>query len=99
MLIELSYGETIEQLAVPADPDCQNAPGQSYCTAIRLIDYRLSFDAGTPYTDAVRRCVKGFDHDTSDLSDESFQRLVFEKIVNVLGRVLINFNGSVLHPA
>ncbi|KAH6625409.1 hypothetical protein C7974DRAFT_200955 [Boeremia exigua] len=95
LLIELWYGKAIEQLQTPADLVCDGTPGVSWCTAERLVDNELEFEAGKRYADAVRRCIRcDFDRSDMSLDSESFQQAVFEGVVVPLETTLQQFSGQ-----
>ncbi|KAH8722690.1 hypothetical protein GQ44DRAFT_711469 [Phaeosphaeriaceae sp. PMI808] len=95
LLIELLYGKGIEELQTPHDLNCQGTPGTTWCTAERLIDEEIALEAGQPYSDAVRRCIRcDFNLKTSSLDDQDFQKAVFEGVVVPLETTLRRFNGQ-----
>ena len=94
LLIELWYGRSIEQLQVPSDLDCQGTPGVEWCTAERLVENELEFEAGKRYSDAVRRCIRcDFDRKDTRLEDQGFQEAVWEGVVSALERTLKQFSS------
>ncbi|KAF2122662.1 hypothetical protein BDV96DRAFT_639235 [Lophiotrema nucula] len=94
MLIELWYGRSIEELQEPSDLDCQGTPGVAWCTAERLVEHELEFEAGTRYSDAVRRCIRcDFDRKDLSLDNESFQHAVYDGVVAPLEKTLQQFNS------
>jgi hypothetical protein len=46
LLIELWYGKTMDQLQKPCDLDCGGTPGVQWCTADRLVEEEIEFEAG-----------------------------------------------------
>lgn len=93
LLIELWYGKPLDD--VRGVVGIQDATQPAWCTAIRLVDSRLKYEAGALYTQAVRRCVRyDFDRDSTSLNDEDFQQTVYEKVVLVLEKNLAQFNGT-----
>lgn len=95
LLIELWYGKSMEQLQAPLDVDCAGTPGVAWCTAERLVDNELEFEAGKRYSDAVRRCIRcDFDRSDMSLDNESFQQAVFEGVVLPLETTLQQFSGQ-----
>jgi hypothetical protein len=94
LLIELLYGKPIEELQTPQDQDCDGTPGVAWCTADRLIEEEIEFEAGPRYLEAVRRCVRcDFNRKESSLDDEAFQQAVFEGVVTPLEKTLQQFLG------
>jgi hypothetical protein len=94
-LIELWYGKTITDLQKPSDSDCQNTPGIAWCTAERIVDEKLEFDAGTRYTDAVRRCLRcDFGCKDTNLEEKDFQQVVYEGVVIPLETTLSQHSGQ-----
>lgn len=94
LLIELWYGKTIEDLQAPPDLDRAGTPGVAWCTAERLVDSELEFEAGKRFSDAVRRCIHcDFDRSDMSLNNENFQQAVFEGVVVPLELTLQQFNG------
>jgi hypothetical protein len=94
LLIELWYGKPIEECQQPSDLDCQGTPGVTWCTAVRLIETEIEFEAGKRYSDAVRRCIRcDFDRSDMSLDNENFQRAVYEGVVMLLERTLQQFTS------
>lgn len=94
LLIELLYGEAIEDLQTPRDLDSHGTPGTVWCTADRLIEEEIAFQAGPLYADAVRRCIRcDFNKPSSSLEDQDFQQAVFDGVVAPLEKTLQRFNG------
>ena len=95
VLIELCYGKSIKGLQEPEDVHCDGTPGVEWCTADRLIRTKdLENHIGKRYADAVRRCVycdSGVDN--ADLEDESFQRVVYEGVLEKLEESLQHIEG------
>jgi hypothetical protein len=85
-LIELWYGESLIDLHEDEDgplnpPDLQSALLTRFNTADRLAD-ELADDAGTKYSDAVRRCIRcDFSLRVNSLEDVQFQKAVFQGVV------------------
>ena len=95
LLIELWYGKPIEELQQPCDLNCQGTPGVTWCTAERLIENEIEFEAEKGYSDAVRRCVRcDFDRSDMSLDKETFQRAVYEGVVKLLEQTLQQFTTS-----
>jgi hypothetical protein len=94
LLIEFLYGKTIEELQSPCDLECEGTPGVAWCTAQRLIEEEIEFEAGSLYLDAVRRCVRcDFNRKESTLDDEAFQQAVFDGLVAPLEKTLQRFGS------
>ncbi|KAF3050882.1 hypothetical protein E8E11_010741 [Didymella keratinophila] len=85
-LIELWYGESLSELHEDEDgpldpPDLQKSLLTRFNTADRLAD-ELADDAGTKYSDAVRRCIRcDFSLRVNSLEDVQFQKAVFQGVV------------------
>ena len=85
-LIELWYGESLSELHEDDDgpldpPDLQSSLLTRFNTADRLAD-ELADDAGTKYSDAVRRCILcDFSLRVKRLEDVQFQKAVFHGVV------------------
>lgn len=95
LLIELLYGRPIEELQISHDLDCQGTPGANWCTAERLIQEEIEYEAGPLYLDAVRRCIRcDFNRKESSLDNHDFQQAVFDGVVVPLERTLQRFNGQ-----
>jgi hypothetical protein len=95
LLIELLYGSSINELQTAQDLNCQGTPGVVWCTAERLIEEEITLEAGQPYSDAVRRCIRcDFNRKTSSLDDQDFQQAVFDGVVAPLEKTLQRFNGQ-----
>lgn len=93
LLIELWYGKSIEELQEPCDLDCAGTPGVAWCTADRLVENEIEFEAGKRYSDAVRRCIRcDFDRRDMSLDSEGFQQAVYDGVVALLERTLEQFN-------
>lgn len=94
LLIELWYGKCIEELQMPCDLDCTGTPGVAWCTADRLVENELEFEAGKRYSDAVRRCIRcDFDRKDMSLDNESFQQAVYGGVVGLLETTLQQFSS------
>ncbi|KAF2126815.1 hypothetical protein P153DRAFT_297008 [Dothidotthia symphoricarpi CBS 119687] len=94
LLIELWYGKLIEELQLPCDLDCQGTPGVSWCTAERVVQNEIEFEAGKRYADVVRRCIRcDFDRKDTNLDNELFQHAVFDGVVAPLEKNLQQFNS------
>jgi hypothetical protein len=94
LLIELWYGRSIEELQTPSDLNCSGTPGVTWCTAERLVENEIEFEAGKRYSDAVRRCIRcDFDRRDVNLDDEGFQGCVYEGVVGGLETTLRQFSG------
>ncbi|KAF2867800.1 hypothetical protein BDV95DRAFT_502195 [Massariosphaeria phaeospora] len=94
LLIELWYGKSIEELQMPCDLDCQGTPGVAWCTAERVVENEIEFEAGKRYSDAVRRCIRcDFDRKDMSLDNESFQQAVYDGVVSLLEKTLQQFNS------
>jgi hypothetical protein len=92
VLIELLYGKSIEELQTTRDLDCQGTPGVAWCTAERLIEEEIEYEAGPGYLVAVRRCIRcDFDRRESNLDDAAFQQAVFDGVVVPLEKTLQQF--------
>ncbi|KAF2267559.1 hypothetical protein CC78DRAFT_576929 [Lojkania enalia] len=92
LLIELWYGKPIEELRTPSDLDCEGTPGVEWCTAERLVETEIEFEAGPKYSDAVRRCIRcDFDRKDMSLDNESFQQAVYDGVVALLEKTLQQF--------
>jgi hypothetical protein len=93
MLIELWYGKAIEELQTSGDLECAGNPGLVWCTAVRLVEEDIEFEAGKRYADAVRRCIGcDFDRKETSLDSESFQQAVYDGVVALLEKTLHQFN-------
>jgi hypothetical protein len=85
-LIELWYGESLSDLHEvddgPQHPiELQSRLLTRFNTADRLAD-ELADDAGTRYSDAVRRCIRcDFSLQVNDFEDVHFQKAVFQGVV------------------
>ncbi len=94
LLIEVLYGKTIEELQSPRDQECQGTPGVAWCTAERLIEEEIEYEAGPRYLDAVRRCIRcDFNRKSSSLDDAEFQQAVFDGVVAPLEKTLRQFTS------
>lgn len=94
LLIELLYGKSIEELQSPRDLDCQGTPGVVWCTAERLIEEEIEYEAGPRYLDAVRRCIRcDFNKKDLSLDNEEFQLAVFEGVISPLEKTLQQFTS------
>lgn len=94
LLIEIWYGKSMKELQVASDLDCLGTPGVAWCTAERLVENDLEFEAGKRYSDAVRRCIRcDFDRNDISLDNESFQEAVFDGVVAPLEKTLQQFNS------
>ncbi|KAF2740112.1 hypothetical protein EJ04DRAFT_559137 [Polyplosphaeria fusca] len=94
LLIELWYGKPINQLKKPSDLDCQGTPGVEWCTADRLVENDIEFEAGKRYSDAVRRCIRcDFDRKDTSLDNEGFQHAVYDGVVALLEKTWQQFNS------
>lgn len=94
LLIELWYGKSIEELQLPCDLDCQGTPGVSWCTAERIVENDIEFEAGKRYSDVVRRCIRcDFDRKNTNLDNVMFQQAVFDGVVAPLEKNLRQFNS------
>ncbi|KAF2470024.1 uncharacterized protein BDR25DRAFT_304010 [Lindgomyces ingoldianus] len=97
LLIELWYGKPIEALSMPSDLDCRGTPGVEWCTADRIVENEIEFEAGKCYSEAVRRCIRcDFDRKDMSLENESFQQAVYDGVVALLETTLQQFTGSSL---
>lgn len=95
LLIELWYGEPIEDLRTTPDEDWQGTPSIAWCTAERIVENELEFEAGKRYSDAVRRCIRcDFDRKVNDLENKGFQQAVFNGVVVPLQTTLQDFRGQ-----
>lgn len=97
LLIELWYGQPIAKLQIAADLDSRGTPGPAWCTAERIVETELEYEAGKRYADAVRRCIWcDFDRNMKDMSlgAESFQQAVFLGVLLPLERTLRDFVGN-----
>jgi hypothetical protein len=73
LLTELLYGKSIEELQLSRDLNCQGTPGIAWCTAERLIEEEIEYEAGPRYLDAVRRCIRcDFNRKELRLDNEDF---------------------------
>lgn len=92
VLMELWYGQRLEDLRIKKDGNETSGMTEmtDYMTARRLID-EISDDAGEKYGDAVRRCINGLDHRSSDLKTDDFQNKVHMKVVTPLVENLESF--------
>jgi hypothetical protein len=97
LLIELWYGQPLEELQSASDLDHQGTPGIAWCTATRIAEEEIEFQAGKRYADAVRRCIRCEfgEHRTPDLQSESFQQTVFEGVVVPIEKTLEQFQGII----
>ncbi|KAF2251103.1 hypothetical protein BU26DRAFT_517832 [Trematosphaeria pertusa] len=94
LLIELWYGKSIHELQTPQDLNCEGTPDVAWCTAGRLVENKLEFDAGRCYAEAVRRCVRcDFGRRDVSFGDEGFQQAVYDGVVLMLEKTLQPFNG------
>jgi hypothetical protein len=97
LLIEIWYGKPLEELQSASDLNHQGTPGIAWCTATRIAEEELEFQAGRRYADAVRRCIRCEfgEHRTPDLQSESFQQAVFEGVVVPIEKTLEQFQGII----
>jgi hypothetical protein len=97
LLIELWYGQPLEELQSAGDLNHQGTPGIAWCTATRIAEEEIEFQAGKRYADAVRRCIRCEfgEHRTPDLQSESFQQAVFEGVVVPIEKTLEQFQGII----
>jgi hypothetical protein len=96
LLLELWYGKPIEELQSASDLNCQGTPGVAWCTAMRLAEEDIEFQAGKRYADAVRRCIRcDFNQTDPNLENEDFQQAVFEGVVVPIERTLEQFQGII----
>jgi hypothetical protein len=94
LLIELVYGETIEDLQTDDDRDCQGALGPVWHTVERLAE-NIALEAGELYSDAVKRCIRcDFVRNDSSLKDPDFQQAVFDGVVIPLQKTLRYVKGD-----
>lgn len=94
LLIELLYGKPIEDLQTAQDANCEGTPGVAWCTAERLIEEEIEFEAGPRYLEAVRRCIRcDFNRGNASLENVEFQRAVYEGVVLPLERTLKGFTS------
>lgn len=79
---------------MPCDLDCQGTPGVTWCTAERLVESEIEFEAGRRYSDAIRRCIRcDFDRKGMNLENESFQHAVYYGVIVLLEKTLQQFNS------
>lgn len=92
VLMELWYGKCLEDLWIEKDGNDSGdmTDMRDYMTTRRLID-EISEDAGEKYGDAVRRCINGLDHRSSNLETDDFQNKVHMKVVAPLVENLESF--------
>jgi hypothetical protein len=97
LLIELWYGQPLEELQSASDLNHQGTPGIAWCTATRIAEEELEFQAGKRYADAVRRCIRCEfgEHRSADLQSERFQQAVFEGVVVPIEKTLEQFQGII----
>lgn len=99
LLIELWYGKTIEDLKTASDKNWHGTPSIAWCTAERIVENEIEFEAGQLYSDAVRRCIRcDFDRKENDLENEAFQQAVFHGVVVPLETTLQQFSGHGANP-
>ena len=92
-LVELSFGQVLPELRIPADIDSTPAL-TDFNTAWRLEPYVYS-ERGSKVGDVVRRCLEcPFDVRDKSLDNPTFQDLVFCHIVQPLRDELENFRGN-----
>lgn len=94
LLIELWYGQPLEKLRIPADLDTDGTPNltSDWYTADRIVD-KIHWDAGSRYSDAVRRCIRcDFDQRETSLENENFRQVVYDGVVSLLVKNFKQFN-------
>jgi len=84
LLIEISFGKTIEALRVPEEDLAAGDLLSNYVTARRLLSE--IYQMGSNYGSAVRRCIDGeFERiQKLDLNDEGFQEEFYRGVVALL---------------
>ncbi|KAI5797812.1 hypothetical protein EDC01DRAFT_40144 [Geopyxis carbonaria] len=96
VLIELHYGRFLEncvELSVQNKGKQAEENINQHDVAWNLVD-SLYDDAGSLYSDAVRRCIRGIDHRESSLEKQGFKQEVFRMILGPLETNLQRFLGN-----
>ncbi|OCL02071.1 hypothetical protein AOQ84DRAFT_424460 [Glonium stellatum] len=94
LLIELWYGQSLEKLRTPADLNTDGIPSLTadWCTADRIVD-EILWDAGSRYSEAVRRCIRcDFDRRETNLEDGDFRQAVYDGVVSLLEKNFEQFS-------
>ena len=87
VLLELAFNTPLQQKRI--DVDDQDADTVIYNTACRLTDDDLYSEMGPDYTDAVKRCIYGFEGGfVHDLNSEQFHKAVCAGVIEPLERNL-----------
>ncbi|KAF2182091.1 hypothetical protein K469DRAFT_691691 [Zopfia rhizophila CBS 207.26] len=96
LLIELWYGKSMDDLKTTDDTNNRGTPNDAWCTANRLIkDNEIRDNAGFLYAEAIERCIWcDFGQRETDLEDEKFQKIVYERVVALLQKNLRQFTGE-----
>ncbi|KAI5785805.1 hypothetical protein EDC01DRAFT_189016 [Geopyxis carbonaria] len=84
ILVELWYGKGLQE---PASPVANIEP-ETKDHINKIIEHE---DAGVPYGEAVRRCIRGLDHKFTDLDEEDFKNTVHKMVVTPLENNLRTF--------
>ena len=93
ILIELSFGETLERLREREDQVQDDELLTNFRTAKRL-QKEITFEYGDQYENVARQCLDcPFDVDEWNLENEDFQKLVYNNIVRPLLEDWRVFNG------
>ncbi|KAH6643572.1 hypothetical protein C7974DRAFT_381791 [Boeremia exigua] len=86
-LIELWYGQTLDELRIPADDEQSSTTPEEaalltrYNIADRMAE-ELEFEADVCYSGAVRRCIRcTFDAGINKFNDAKFRRAVYQGVV------------------
>jgi hypothetical protein len=91
-LVELSLGQTLEDMREPEDKDADEAV-EDLKTASRLIN-DVCYESGGRYGDVIKKCLFWNGSEDADLDNEDLQQAVFESIVSPLLEDFTDFQGK-----
>ena len=94
VLIELWYWKNVESFHA-GESQVENLDIARYITVQELIE-KFHEVAGIDYSSSVRRCIRGIDHQETQLENNDFKNEVYVKVLQPLEKHLEHFSGKPL---
>ena len=98
MLLELCFGEAIEDQSIRSKYLCDGQPNDmtDFCTAKYWLESDTLGEGGPDYAEAIRRCLFcAFGPKSTDLEDDELRAAIYAEVVQPLGDVVRQFNSKI----
>lgn len=98
MLLELCFGEAIEDQSIRSKYLCDGRPNDmtDFCTAKYWLESDALGEGGPDYAEAIRRCLFcAFGRKSTDLEDDELRAAIYTEVVEPLEDAVRKFNSTI----